>query len=406
MPDRPRSTERLIQAAVQLFVSQGVTATTTRQIAELAGVNEVTLFRQFGSKQGLLLAVLKNAALLTHWGEALGQQAAQAANFDEALKRYGQMQLQTIDQAPELLRSLIGEAGQYSSETAQALGQTLEQINRYTAHYLATVLQDQPPSSLPVATIAALLNRLLLGYVVLEVTTPDQPWQDRAAFLDQLVLLFRGKLAQAVPDDPSSPCALAAVADLPNAIAHSLLQQAKKTSLQDYAIAYVLFAAGLSAAEVVALHRSHSQSDRHQHLLQVDRGEPRQVPVNQWILGQRYGSYTRNPLTQWLKSRKDDLPAMFINQAGSSLSEVEVRLRWQAWATNLLTPADQPPTIEQAQSTWCVEMLVKGISLEDLSLLTGLSIAHLQVYARRAQAKAALERALQLDQKLNSTGAT
>lgn len=395
MPDRPRSTDRLMQAARQLFMAQGITATTTRQIAELAGVNEVTLFRQFGSKQGLLLAVLKDAGLLRPLGEALGQQASQAADVTEALHRYGQMQLEAIDQAPELVRSLIGESGQYSIETAQALGQTLGQINHYTAQYLATVL---PNHSLPVATIAALLNRLLLGHAVLEVTAQTSQAIDRATFLDQLVTLFhQGALGQAVPREPTSP-PVSAVADLPDAIVHSLLQQAKQISAQDYALAYILFAAGLSAAEVVTLHRSHSLSDRHQHLLQVDRGEPRQVPVNQWILGQRYGSYTRNPLTQWLKSRKDDQPAMFINEAGSPLSEVEVRLRWQAWA-NLITPASQPPAIDQAQPTWCVDMLFRGISVEDLSLIAGFSIAQLQPYAQRAKEKAALERALQFDQK-------
>jgi AcrR family transcriptional regulator len=44
--------------------------TTTRQIAELAQVNEVTLFRQFGSKQGLLLAVIEDSAVFTHLGES------------------------------------------------------------------------------------------------------------------------------------------------------------------------------------------------------------------------------------------------------------------------------------------------------------------------------------------------
>ena len=53
--------ERLIQAAIELFTSQGVCETTTKQIAELAQVNEVTLFRQFGNKHSLLIAALEDA---------------------------------------------------------------------------------------------------------------------------------------------------------------------------------------------------------------------------------------------------------------------------------------------------------------------------------------------------------
>ncbi|HEY9882666.1 MAG TPA: helix-turn-helix domain-containing protein, partial [Thermosynechococcaceae cyanobacterium] len=55
--------QRLIHAALELFAVQGVTDTTTRQIAELAEVNEVTLFRHFGNKHGLLLAVIEDAGV-------------------------------------------------------------------------------------------------------------------------------------------------------------------------------------------------------------------------------------------------------------------------------------------------------------------------------------------------------
>ncbi|NJN87438.1 MAG: TetR/AcrR family transcriptional regulator [Leptolyngbyaceae cyanobacterium SL_7_1] len=229
MPDRLRSTDRLMQAARQLFLSQGITATTTRQIAELAGVNEVTLFRQFSNKQGLLLAVLKDAEVFTYLGEALGRQAQQATNLAEGLQRYAQLHLQAIEQAPEFVRSLIGEAGHYAPETAEALGQTLQQINRYTTEYLATVLADQPPPSLPIETSAALFNSALLGYAVLEVTTPlHSGWQNHTEFLDQLVTLFQAALVQ--PSLPQSrlPQLPRAVADLPDATVHSLLQHAKK----------------------------------------------------------------------------------------------------------------------------------------------------------------------------------
>lgn len=400
MSDRLRSSDRLLQAALQLFVAQGITATTTRQIAELAGVNEVTLFRQFGNKQGLLLAVLKDSAWFTTLGEELGRQAHQAANLDEALYQYAHLQLRAIDQAPEFIRSLIGEAGQYSTETAEALGQTLQHLNRYTTQYLATVLPDRPAALLSTETLAGLFNSALLGYAVLEVATPFHgSWPDRDEFLKQLVTLLQAAVGQRSLVEFRSPLLPQTVADLPDAIVHSLLQHAKKTSLQDYALAYVLFAAGLNGEEIVGLQRSHSLSDRQQHLLMVDRGELRQVPVNQWIAGQRYGSYLRNPLTQWLKSRKDDQPALFINEAGNPLSEVEVRLRWQSWTTDLATATGQPLAIEQAQQTWCVDMLVKGIALEDLSLLTGFAIDQLHPYAQRAKEKAAIERALQLDQK-------
>lgn len=46
--------ERILEAAREVFAQHGSVGATTRRIAEVAGVNEVTLFRHFGSKEALL----------------------------------------------------------------------------------------------------------------------------------------------------------------------------------------------------------------------------------------------------------------------------------------------------------------------------------------------------------------
>jgi AcrR family transcriptional regulator len=46
--------ERIFEAALAVFSEKGFAAATTRAVAERAGVNEVTLFRHFGSKENLL----------------------------------------------------------------------------------------------------------------------------------------------------------------------------------------------------------------------------------------------------------------------------------------------------------------------------------------------------------------
>jgi AcrR family transcriptional regulator len=56
--------QRIISAATQLFGEVGYSQAATRRIAQAAGVNEVTLFRHFGSKKNLLVACIEahNAA--------------------------------------------------------------------------------------------------------------------------------------------------------------------------------------------------------------------------------------------------------------------------------------------------------------------------------------------------------
>ena len=53
--------ERLLQAAVRVFEESGSRGATTRRIAAEAGVNEITLFRHFGSKSALLSEALAEA---------------------------------------------------------------------------------------------------------------------------------------------------------------------------------------------------------------------------------------------------------------------------------------------------------------------------------------------------------
>ncbi len=424
MSRTPSSTrQRLINAALELFSSQGVTETTTRQIAELAQVNEVTLFRHFGNKQGLLLAVIEDSAVFTHLGESLRAQVAQTSHLDQALKNYAIDRLQALEQIPELLRSVVGEAGRYTIENRRALGRGVTLANREVARYLAIVIErEQLHPGISVEKLSSLLNVMLFGYLVIELTSEfHELWNDREDFLGSLVQLFlEGAVSETEelnvsqlrvehsPDNLSytngaseqhATVVPQKVADLPTSLVHSILQQAKKQGLQVYALAYVLFAAGLLPREVVSLERSHQISDAHQHLLQITQGAVRQVPVNQGIMGKRYGSYTRNPLSQWLKSRKDEQHAMFLNETGQPMTEEELYAAWQNFTSGLLTSEGQPLLIEQARQTWCVEMLMRGMDLEDLSILSGWNTKQLQPYFRRAREKAAIERALRLDQK-------
>lgn len=53
------SRERILEAASRVYAKHGFRGATTRLIAIEAGVNEVTLFRTFGSKSALLEAVLE-----------------------------------------------------------------------------------------------------------------------------------------------------------------------------------------------------------------------------------------------------------------------------------------------------------------------------------------------------------
>ena len=404
---RKSTKARLIEAALDLFAERGVTETTTKAVAERAQVNEVTLFRNFGNKYRLLLAVIEDSAVFAKLVHALVERASDKNNVADFLLEYAQETLNILNKAPDLVRSIVGEAGNYPIENRVALGKGLSEANRYVADYLDNAIaQENLESDLTAEQIVNLFNFLLLGYFVAKSSTENYSyWEEQDDFLESIVTLFlQGSfLSEDAPEKVTQTSIVRVepeeIADLPASLVRSLFRKAKKTGKQEYALLYVLFGAGLSLAEILHLERSHSVVEPQQHILQVNYGQERQVPLNQWIMGFRYGSTSVNPLIQWLKSRKDEEPAIFINDAGNRITAAELQAIWQNLTAELLTPQGEPPKIEQARQTWCVEMLMRGIELEDLSILSGMDIEHLQQYAQRARNKTALESAARLDHK-------
>ena len=67
--------DQILDAALTVVVERGYLGATTRAIAKAAGVNEVTLFRRFGSKDKLLGAAIGREAQrfealgVTHTGD-------------------------------------------------------------------------------------------------------------------------------------------------------------------------------------------------------------------------------------------------------------------------------------------------------------------------------------------------
>lgn len=51
--------DKIIEATVELINEKGYKGATTKEIAEKAGLNEVTLFRHFGNKKGIVEAIIQ-----------------------------------------------------------------------------------------------------------------------------------------------------------------------------------------------------------------------------------------------------------------------------------------------------------------------------------------------------------
>lgn len=60
------TSKKIMHEALKLFSEQGYYPTTTKQIAEEAGVNELTIFRHFGSKSNLFQVTTEHYVIDSH----------------------------------------------------------------------------------------------------------------------------------------------------------------------------------------------------------------------------------------------------------------------------------------------------------------------------------------------------
>jgi AcrR family transcriptional regulator len=126
--------DRLLEAARELFTTDGYHATTTPVLARRAGVAEGTIYRHFPSKQALLNAAFQD---VHHWGaEAVRATAALPGRTGERLNALGQGWLLAAEADPARLRLLLAWRlpGELDAASRQAALEFQQEIERLIAH--------------------------------------------------------------------------------------------------------------------------------------------------------------------------------------------------------------------------------------------------------------------------------
>ena len=95
--------ERLLDAAAQTFSRDGIQGATTREIARGAGVNEVTLFRHFKSKEQLLRAVLQRG--LAAEAAVMDQHSSWKEDLRGSMEKYARHYYSHLKQKEGLARA-------------------------------------------------------------------------------------------------------------------------------------------------------------------------------------------------------------------------------------------------------------------------------------------------------------
>ncbi|MDI6712494.1 MAG: helix-turn-helix domain-containing protein [Anaerosomatales bacterium] len=126
--------DKILEAAAELFARNGYAGTTTRAIAERAGVNEVTLFRRFGSKRGLLEALAERAA--KRQVERAARRVVPAGGARERLLAFAKLEVESAQEDGGLALRLAFEAAS-EPDVAAVLRSSMPDNLRSLAEYIA-----------------------------------------------------------------------------------------------------------------------------------------------------------------------------------------------------------------------------------------------------------------------------
>jgi AcrR family transcriptional regulator len=117
-PGQSDSRDRIIRAAVDVFAEAGYRGATTRRIAQQAGVNEVTLFRHFGSKEELIEEALTRVG---EWDEVAEKHlAVEPGDCFVELTEFARAQLTHLFRIRSLIRTCMGEGEERPAITTHA----------------------------------------------------------------------------------------------------------------------------------------------------------------------------------------------------------------------------------------------------------------------------------------------
>jgi AcrR family transcriptional regulator len=174
----------LLWAAAKLFARKGVAQTTTREIAEAADTTERTLFKHYGTKEGLVRAVIEKA-IVAHAAPTsleLLKQAIEA--HDDDVRTWHEALLtarsEVAKEAPELTRLLLVELLRDETLLAQFAAQWKEAAWKPLVALLSRLQREGVVrKDLAAETLARLFFSLNLGFLIgRHVLAPDAGWRD------------------------------------------------------------------------------------------------------------------------------------------------------------------------------------------------------------------------------------
>jgi AcrR family transcriptional regulator len=175
---------RILTAAKEIYEAKGTRGTTTREVADRAGVNEATLFRHFGSKSALLTAMREYTCGLDEFNTVMDSLTGNAADDLLLLARsmVARMRSQRKLMCVNLAETALGEVDIITPEWRGPREIRLRATQYFAEHIARGTMHGDPD------LLARAFLSLFFAYVIAEKVWRDGPGENED--LPYLVHLF------------------------------------------------------------------------------------------------------------------------------------------------------------------------------------------------------------------------
>jgi AcrR family transcriptional regulator len=192
--------EALLRAAIKVFAETGTRGATTRRIAQEAGVNEVTLFRHFHSKDDLLQAALEHFADHAS-ATALPVHPVQPR---EELLDWCRAHHRALHKVRALIRKSMGEFEEFPAHCSQGMQISIRIANELSAYLRRLKQAGLARGDWDERAASAMLMGALFTDAMGRDTMPERyPYSMREAVEHYVDLLLAAIGAQAGTSHPS-----------------------------------------------------------------------------------------------------------------------------------------------------------------------------------------------------------
>jgi AcrR family transcriptional regulator len=132
---------QIVQAAVELFSRKGFRGTTTREIAEAAGISEAMIFKHFATKQELYSAIIEAKS---ETEELLASAAKVARGKDDAgvLRAVGLKMMEQTERDPSLMRLLLFSALEGHELSEIFFESRVRRLHEFLSSYIRKRIED------------------------------------------------------------------------------------------------------------------------------------------------------------------------------------------------------------------------------------------------------------------------